>query len=172
MKQNRTKIRMMTYGALIAALYVALTYVAALLGLSSGVIQLRLSEALTVLPAIVPAVYVPGCVVGLFIGCILANTLTGAVIWDIVFGSIATLLGALGTWFLRRVPRVGTVLAWIPPSIANTVIVPFVLHYAYGVPDALWFLFLTVGIGELLSCGVLGTLLIRFAGPKIRKLKE
>ena len=171
MKQNRTKIRMMTYGALIAALYVALTYVAALLGLSSGVIQLRLSEALTVLPAIVPAVYAPGCVVGLFIGCILANTLTGAVIWDIVFGSIATLLGALGTWFLRRVPRVGAALAWVPPSIANTVIVPFVLQYAYGVPDALWFLFLTVGIGELLSCGVLGTLLIRFAGPKLKQLK-
>ena len=111
MKQNRTKIRMMTYGALIAALYVALTYVAALLGLSSGVIQLRLSEALTVLPAIVPAVYAPGCVAGLFIGCILANTLTGAVIWDIVFGSIATLLGALGTWLLRRVPRVGTAVS-------------------------------------------------------------
>ena len=171
MKQNRTKIRMMTYGALIAALYVALTYVAALLGLSSGVIQLRLSEALTVLPAIVPAVYAPGCVAGLFIGCILANTLTGAVVWDIVFGSIATLLGALGTWLLRRVPRVGTALAWVPPSLANTIIVPFVRQYAYGGPDALWFLFLTVGIGELLSCGVLGTLLIRFAGPKLKQLK-
>ena len=171
MKHNRTKIRMMTYGALIAALYVALTYLAAMLGLSSNVIQIRFSEALTVLPAIVPVMYVPGTVAGLFIGCILANTLTGAVIWDIVFGSIATLIGALGTWLLRRIPHVGTSLAWIPPTLANTVIVPFVLQYAYGVSDALWFLFLTVGMGELLSCGVLGTLLIRFAGPKIRTLK-
>lgn len=171
MKQTCTKIRMMTYGALIAALYVALTYLAAMLGLSGGVIQLRLSEALCVLPAIVPAVYAPGTVLGLFIGCILANTLTGAVVWDIVFGSLATLLSALGTWLLARLPRIGTALAWVPPTIANTVIVPFVLQYAYGVPDALWFLFLTVGMGELLSCGVLGTLLIRFAGPKIRTLK-
>lgn len=171
LKHTHTKIRMMTYGALIAALYVALTYLAALLGLSSGIIQLRFAEALTVLPAIVPAIYAPGSVIGLFIGCILANTLTGAVIWDIVFGSLATLIGALGTWLLRRVPRIGTILAWIPPALANTVIVPFVLQKAYGVEDALWFLFLTVGIGEILSCGVLGTLLIRFAGPKLKQLK-
>lgn len=171
MKHTSTKIRMMTYGALIAALYVALTYLAAMLGLSSNAIQIRFSEALTVLPAIVPAMYAPGCVAGLFIGCILANTLTGALIWDIVFGSLATLLGALGTWLLRRCGRVGAALAWVPPTLANTLIVPFVLQYAYGVPDALWFLILTVGIGELLSCGVLGSLLIRFAGPKIKNLK-
>ena len=171
MKQTRTKIRMMTYGALIAALYVALTYLAALLGLSSGIIQLRFAEALTVLPAIVPAVFAPCSVIGLFIGCVLANTLTGAMLWDIVFGSLATLLGAIGTWLLRRAGRIGTALAWLPPTLANTLIVPFVLQKVYGVEDALWFLFLTVGIGELLSCGVLGSLLIRFAGPKIRNLK-
>ncbi len=171
MKQTRIRIRMLTYGALIAALYVVLTYLAAMLGLSSGVIQLRLSEALTVLPVIVPAIYAPGTVLGLFVGCVLANTLTGAVIWDIVFGSIATLLGALGTWALRRVPRLRTALAWLPPTLANTVIVPFVLQKAYGAEDALWFLFLTVGIGELLSCGVLGSLLIRFAGPRLKQFK-
>lgn len=177
MKQTRTKIRMMTYGALIAALYVALTYLSALLGLSGGVIQIRFSEALTVLPAIVPALYAPGTVIGLFIGCILANTLTGALVWDIIFGSLATLLGALGTWLLRRLPCIrsklhpGIALAWLPPTLANTLIVPFVLQMAYGIRDALWFLMLTVGIGELLSCGILGTLLIRFAGPKLNKLK-
>ena len=171
MKHTNTKIRMMTYGALIAALYVALTYLAAMLGLSSGAIQIRFSEALTVLPAIVPAILAPGTVAGLFIGCILANTLTGALIWDIVFGSIATLLGAIGTWLLRRAGKVGVALAWLPPTLANTLIVPFVLQRVYGVEDALWFLFLTVGIGELLSCGVLGYLLIRFAGPRIKNLK-
>ncbi|MBE6659753.1 MAG: QueT transporter family protein [Ruminococcaceae bacterium] len=172
MKQTRTRIRMMTYGALIAALYVALTYLAALLGLSGGVIQIRFSEALTVLPAIVPALYAPGTVIGLFIGCILANTLTGALIWDIIFGSFATLLGAIGTLLLRRIPRVGTALAWLPPTVANTLIVPFVLQKAYGVQDAIWFLMLTIGIGELLSCGVLGSILIRFAGPKLRSMKN
>lgn len=172
MKQTRTRIRMMTYGALIAALYVALTYLAALLGLSGGAIQIRFSEALTVLPAIVPALYAPGTVIGLFIGCILANTLTGALIWDIIFGSFATLLGAIGTLLLRRIPRVGTALAWLPPTVANTLIVPFVLQKAYGVQDAIWFLMLTIGIGELLSCGVLGSILIRFAGPKLRSMKN
>lgn len=171
MKETRTNIRMMTYGALIAALYVALTYLAAMLGLSGGVIQIRFSEALTVLPAIVPAMYAPGTVLGLFIGCILANTLTGALVWDIVFGSLATLLGALGTWLLRRTGRVGIALAWLPPTLANILIVPFVLQKAYGVQDALWFLMLTVCIGELLSCGVLGSLLIRFGGKKIAKIK-
>lgn len=172
MKQTRTKIRIMTYGALVAALYVALTYLAAFLGLSGGVIQIRFSEALTVLPAIVPAMFAPGTVIGLFIGCILANALTGALIWDILFGSLATLLGAIGTWLLRRVPRIGTALAWLPPTVANTLIVPFVLQMAYGVQDAIWFLMLTVCIGELLSCGVLGMLLVRFAGPRLRTLKE
>ena len=171
MKQTNSKIRMMTYGALIAALYVALTYLAAMLGLSSNAIQIRFSEALTVLPLIVPALYVPGTVAGLFIGCILANTLTGAIVWDIVFGSIATLLGALGTWQLRRFPRIGGSIAWLPPTLANTLIVPLVLQKAYGLEDAFWFLALTVCIGELLSCGVLGSLLIRFAGPRIKKLR-
>ena len=168
---KNSKIRMMTYGALIAALYVALTYLAAMLGLSSGAIQIRFSEALTVLPLIVPALYVPGTVAGLFIGCILANTLTGAIVWDIVFGSIATLLGALGTWQLRRFPRIGGAIAWLPPTLANTLIVPLVLQKAYGLEDAFWFLALTVCIGELISCGVLGSLLIRFAGPRIKKLR-
>ncbi|MBQ7982551.1 MAG: QueT transporter family protein [Clostridia bacterium] len=164
---NKIKIRMMTYGALIAALYVALTYLAAMLGLSGGVIQIRFSEALTILPAILPAVYAPGAVLGLFIGCILANALTGALVWDIVFGSIATLLGALGTYALRRVPALG----WIPPVAANTVIVPLVLQHVYGVPDAWWFIALTVGIGELISCGGLGYLLYRTSGTLMKRLK-
>ena len=93
------------------------------------------------------------------------------IVWDIVFGSIATLLGALGTWLLRRFPHVGGAIAWLPPTIANTLIVPLVLQKAYGLDDAWWFLALTVCIGELLSCGVLGTLLIRFAGPRIKNLR-
>lgn len=140
-----------TQAALIAAIYVALTYLAAAMGLASGVIQVRFSEALTILPFFTPA-----AIPGLAIGCFLSNLLTGCVIWDILFGTFATLLGAIGTYLLRK----WKFAAPIPPIVANTVIVPLVLRYAYGVPDALWYLVATVGIGELISCGILGTLLL------------
>lgn len=139
--------------ALIAALYVALTQVAALLGLSSGVIQIRFSEALTILPYFTPA-----AIPGLFVGCVLANFTTGAILWDVVFGSLATLLGAVVTYLLRKRSKW---LAPIPPILSNTLIVPFVLTYAYGVPDGIPFLMLTVGVGEVLSCGVLGLALLK-----------
>lgn len=139
--------------ALIAALYVALTQAAALLGLSSGAIQIRFSEALTILPYFTPA-----AIPGLFVGCVLANLSTGAILWDVVFGSLATLLGAVVTYFLRKRPKW---LAPIPPIVSNTLIVPFVLTYAYGVPDGIPFLMLTVGVGEVLSCGLLGLALLK-----------
>ena len=144
--------------ALIAALYVAF----AVLLPSNGVIQLRVAEALTVLP-----VFTPAAVPGLFIGCIIGNIISGCVIWDVVFGSLATLIGALGTYFLRS----RRFLSLIPPIAANTVIVPFVLAYAYGAEGTIPFFMLTVGIGELLSCGVLGFLLrtvLEKYGKKIR----
>ena len=147
---KHAKTQYITRAAVIAALYVALTYVASLFGLSSGVIQLRLSEALTVLP-----VFTSAAIPGLYIGCLLANLLTGAAPYDVLFGSLATLIGAVGTYFLRRAPRAVTTL---PPILANTVIVPFILIWVYEVPDALWFLFLTVFAGEVLSAGVLGVL--------------
>lgn len=149
---RNTKVGSLTLGGAVAAVYVLLTLLAAALGLASGVIQLRLSEALCVLP-----IFFPAAVPGLFVGCLLANLLTGAVVWDVVFGSLATLLGALGTRLLRKKP----VLALLPPILANVLIVPFVLSYAYGVPDGIPYLMLTVGIGEVLSCGVLGGLLYR-----------
>lgn len=147
---KQTKTLYLTRAAVIAALYVALTYIASLFGLSGGVIQLRLSEALTVLP-----VFTSAAIPGLYIGCLLANLLTAAAPYDVLFGSLATLIGAIGTYLLRRAPRV---VATIPPIIANTVIVPFILMWVYQVPDALWFLFLTVFIGEALSAGVFGVL--------------
>ena len=150
MNQNQTT-RALTQGAVIAALYVALTYLASLLGLSSGVIQIRLSEALCILPLFIPAAAIPG----LTIGCLLANALTGAVVLDIVFGPIATFIGAVGTCALRRHPR----LALLPPILSNAVIVPWVLRYGYGAPDAIWYMALTVGLGEIISVGGFGTLL-------------
>lgn len=140
----------LTQGAMIAALYVLLTYVASLLGLASGVIQFRLSEMLCIL-----ACFTPAAIPGLYVGCLLANILTGAVVWDILFGPVATLVGALGTWLLRRNPY----LAVLPPIAANVVIVPMVLKYAYMAEDAIPYLMLTVGVGEVVTCGVLGILL-------------
>lgn len=142
--------------AIIAALYIVLTYLASMLGLSSGAIQVRFSEALTILPAFTPA-----AIPGLFVGCLISNVLAGGVIWDVIFGSLATLLGAVGTWLLRgKLIKGKPFLAPIPPILANTIIVPFVIRYAYGAPDAIPFLMLTVGIGEVISCGVLGTILM------------
>ena len=100
---------------------------------------------------------------GLFIGCLLSNLITGAAIWDVIFGSLATLIGAVGTYFLGR--KVSKWLSPVPPIVANTLIIPFVLQYAYGVPDGIPFLMLTVGAGEVLSCGVLGLLILNAIEP-------
>ena len=144
------------HAAIITALYCVLTYVASWLGLANGVIQVRFSEALTILP-----VFTPAAIPGLFLGCLLSNILTGCIIWDVLFGSLATLLGAIGTYLLRQVLIKGKpFLAPLPPILANTLIVPFVLSYAYLVEDTIPFLMLTVGIGEVISCGVLGTILM------------
>ena len=142
--------------ALIASLYVALTFVSALLGLSSGAIQIRLSEALCVL-----AVFTPSAIPGLAIGCLLANLITGCVVWDVVFGAVATLIGAVGTDLLKKRP----ILALLPPILSNTVIIPFVLKYAYGLTEGIIYMFITVGIGEIISVGILGFILYKSLIP-------
>ena len=142
----------LTQAAMIAALYVVLTYIANLFGLASGVIQIRLSEMLCILP-----MFTPAAVRGLFIGCLLSNILSGCVIWDILFGSLATLAGAIGTYLLRNHKFVFT----LPPVAANMIVVPLVLQYAYGVPDAVWYLAVTVGAGEVISVCILGMLLYK-----------
>lgn len=145
------KAYFITQAAVIAAIYVVLTLVINAFDLANGAIQVRISEALTVLPFFTPA-----AVPGLFAGCLLSNFLTGAPIWDVIFGSLATLLGAVGTYVLRRQKW----LAPVPPIIANVLIIPPVLHFAYGIPGGIPFFMLTVGIGEVISCGILGMLLL------------
>ncbi|MBR5473778.1 MAG: QueT transporter family protein [Lachnospiraceae bacterium] len=151
MTRETKKVVFWVYAAVIAALYVVLTEISAALGLASGVIQVRLSEALTILPYFTPA-----AVPGLFVGCLLSNVLTGSALWDVVFGSLATMLGALGSYALRRYRN----LVWIPPVLANVLIVPWVLQLVYGVKDTIGFLMITVGAGEVVACGVFGTLLM------------
>lgn len=149
---KNSKVKNITHSAIIAALYVVLTLAAQLLGLASGAIQVRFSEALTILP-----VFTSAAIPGLAIGCLISNIIAGGVIWDIIFGTFATLIGAVGTYILRKHKWA----APIPPIVANAVIVPFVLIYAYGATEALPFLMLTVGIGEVISAGVLGTVLLK-----------
>ena len=108
MKRNTLTL---TRAALIAALYVILTFISQMFGLASGVIQIRLSETLTVLP-----LFYKEAIPGLWIGCIIANILTGCAPWDVVFGSLATLLGAIGTYYIgRKKPILGPVF----PIISN-----------------------------------------------------
>ena len=146
-------VKNLCLSGIIAALYAGLTIL--LQAISFGPVQIRVSEAMTLLPLITPA-----AVPGLAIGCMLANLLTGSVFYDILFGSIATLLGALGTYALRKftLRRVRFLLP-LTTILANILIVPFVLQYAYHVPDAWWFLCLTVGIGEVIAAGVGGVLM-------------
>ncbi len=148
--KSRKKIKGIAFAAITAAVYVVLTYIASAFGLASGAIQIRLSEALTIL-----SVFSPYAIPGLFVGCILANLLTGCALWDIIFGSIATLLGAIGTYFLRKYK----ILPLLPPIIANSLIVPPVLMFVYGFEGTYWYFTLTVAIGEIISCGILGWIL-------------
>ena len=148
MKEN--KVLFMAQAAMIAAIYVALCIIFA--PISYGAIQVRIAEALTILPYFTPA-----AIPGLFIGCLIANLIGGSIMLDVVCGSIATLIGAVGTWMLRRKSRF---LAPIPPILANTLIVPFVLRYGYGEPLPIPFLMGTVGIGEIAACGVMGLILL------------
>lgn len=157
MKNSKTLF--IAQAAIIAALYVVLTLLANSLGLANYAIQLRFSEALTILPFFTPA-----AIPGLFLGCVISNLLTGAIIWDVVFGSLATLLGAVGTYLLRWCKW----LSPLPPIAANTIIVPPVLYFAYHIPGSIPYFMLTVGIGELLSCGALGMLLL-FVLQKYKK---
>ena len=152
LKSNRGRIRFVCQAGIVAALYTVLTCLVGAFGLANGAIQFRVSEALCILP-----VFMPAAVPGLTVGCLLSNILTGCLWQDILFGPVATLLGALGTWLLRRL---SPWLAPLPTVAANTLIVPFILAYAYHAEGGLPYLMLTVGIGEILSAYVLGMVLL------------
>ena len=152
---------------MIAAIYTALTV--AFAPVAYGPVQFRISEALCVLPFFTPA-----AIPGLFLGCAISNgigvALGTAVLPDVVFGSLATLIGALGSYAVRK----NRWLVCIPPIAANTIIIPWVLRYAYGAPDLIPVMMVTVGIGEILAVGVLGNFLLaaleRYKGLIFKKI--
>ncbi len=157
------KVLFIVQAAMIAAIYVVLTMFISAFNLASGAIQVRVSEALTILPYFTPA-----GIPGLFIGCLLSNLLTGATVYDVVFGSLATLLGAVGTYLLRR----HKFLCTLAPVAANMLIIPFVLRYGYGLVMEFgghdWsipFYMLTVGAGEVICCCIMGSVLLHALEP-------
>ena len=163
MKTNKThaKVRFLCHAAIIAALYVVLTLLSAMLGLASNPIQIRISEALCVLPFFSAA-----AIPGVTIGCLIANVITSGNILDIVFGTLATLIGAVGAYLLRK-------WKWtvsIPTIAANTVIIPFVLKYGFLLEDSVLFFAVTIFIGEFISAGIFGTTLLVALEKRDRKL--
>ncbi len=157
MRNNRRPALRLAQGAVIAALYVALTMIFA--PISFGALQERVAEIMTIMP-----LFTPVAIPGLFIGCLLANLLNGAIVWDIIFGSLATLIGAALGYLLRK----NRWLVPIPAIIANAVIVPLVLRYGYGVDMPLYLMAGYIALGEIISCYVLGEL---FATVLIRHRK-
>ena len=144
------KAKNLVYGAVIAAIYAVLTSLFS--WISYGPVQFRISEALTVLP-----VFLPCAIPGLTIGCVVANLLGGYGVYDIVFGSLATLLGALGTRYFRSKP----VLAALSPVVTNSLIVGSMLYFVVPDSGALLFNMASVGFGELVICLGLGLPLIQ-----------
>lgn len=161
---NKTKF--IAEAAVIAALYTVLTV---FLPATSGVIQVRISEALTILPCFTAA-----AIPGLFLGCLISGFVTGLPL-DAIIGSMATLVAALLTRLLSKKACAGMRTAWIcalPPILCNALIIPLVLKYVYMYEGALWYFALTVAAGEIISAGILGMLLYKALKPFFKNNRQ
>ncbi len=169
---NKKGILFITQGAVIAALYVVLTLISQALGFLSFDVQFRFSEALCVLP-----LFSAAAVPGITIGCVLANLLTGGAPWDIVFGSLATFLGALACRFISKLlisrgkKAAAIWLSPIPNIITNTAILPFVIKWVYASELSIPLLAAFVLLGELISCALGIPLAIALDKSRALKLK-
>lgn len=155
MQKRNTKINYIIHSALIAAAYVGLTFLSNIFGLAYGPIQLRLSEVLTILP-----IFTPAAIPGLTIGCFIANFASFNIL-DIVFGSFATLIAAVLTYFLRNIKLKNLpLLAMFPPVIVNAFLIGLEIAFFF-LPEGYYFLgfvisALEVGAGQLIVCYGLG----------------
>ncbi|MCP2239795.1 QueT transporter family protein [Thermoanaerobacterium thermosaccharolyticum] len=157
------KTKKIVYGALIAALYAVMTI--ALAPISYGQIQVRVAEALTVLPF-----FSSYSILGLFVGCIIANMVGGNGVFDIVFGSLATLISAVITYYIGKSNlKYKRYLAPLPPVLINAVIIGIEMNVVFKLPlvaSMLW-----VGLGDMVVCYVLGLPLLLYI-DKNEKIKE
>ena len=147
MSKTNQSVRRIAQGAVIAALYVVLTIIFA--PISFGAVQVRIAEIMTIMP-----LFTPAAIPGLFLGCVLANLLGGAIIWDVIFGSVATLIGAALGYMLRK----NRWLVPIPAIVSNTIIVPLVLRYGYAIDMPLYLMAIYIALGEIVGCYLLGEL--------------
>ena len=164
-KDHQKMIRSLTSSALIAASYVVLAIICDAFGLLKYAVQIRLPEALCVLVAFTPA-----AIPGVAIGCLITNLLLAGAPLDIIFGTVATLIGAyIGHAIIKSKPKtmINLILATIPTLISNTVIMPPVIVYSYGTEMALPWVYLTVFLGELISACIIGVIL----GNALKKSK-
>lgn len=156
---SRNHIKNLTEGAMIAALYVIATL---LLGsISSSQIQVRISESLCILPA-----FTISAIPGLTIGCLISNIFIGGNIWDIIFGTLATLIASIITFYIGKIKKpFGKWLLPLPSVIINAIVVPFILYFGYGIHSignqnniylVLLFTAFSVIIGQTISCYGLG----------------
>ncbi len=152
------KIQYLTVSAMIAAVYLALTML--FYAISFSPMQSRLAEALTVLPY-----FTPLAIPGLFVGCLISNILGGNGIWDIIIGSLATLLSAFLTYKLTFNRPRRKWLAPLPPVLINAVVIGAMLSVLYELP--LFATMLEVGVGQIIACYVAGfPLMLLFESSK------
>lgn len=150
-KKSKYNLRFWMQAAIIAGIYAVLTI--ALSPISYGPMQVRISEALTVLPFFTPA-----AVPGLFVGCLVSNIISPYGVVDMICGSAASLIAASCSYALRKHP----ILVPLPPVLANGIIVGGMLYFAYGVNMSIWVCMGWVALGQLLSCYVLGYPLLKY----------
>lgn len=148
------KVKSLVKAGIIASLYVVLVVVFSYS--SFGPIQFRIAEMLTILPFFTPA-----AIPGLFIGCLLANVLGGAVFLDVIFGSLATLVAAYMSYRLRKKEW----LVPIPPVLINAVVVGIILKYVYAEAASVWVLMGSVFMGQMVSAYGLGMILMKALKP-------
>ena len=168
---THTRILFIAQAGIIAALYVVFTHISNLMGLANQAIQVRISEAFCVL-----TFFTPAAIPGMTIGCFLANLSMGNPWMDVLIGTLASFIGAICGWLLRKV---SVWLVPIPTVLANAILVPFVIKYAYmGEPlwGLQWYLgfFLSVGTGEIIAAYALGMILyfaLRKRGDRIFRLR-
>ena len=163
---KKLDVRQLTLSAMVAAIYFVLSYFGNIFGLTYGPVQCRFAEALCVLPFLFPST-----IPGLFVGCLLTNLMSTVGPLDIVLGSLATLIGAVLT---AKMPN--RYLAPLPPVICNGVIVgAMIAWYEVGFGPAFWGAFafngLSVAVGELLACYILGSILL-YALPRVPYLRR
>lgn len=148
------KSKRMTLSAMIGAIYFICCFVEQ--SFASGAIQCRLSEGLTLLPLIFPE-----AILGITVGCLIFNIYTG-VLWDIIFGTLTTLLAGILTYVIGRLIKnegLKIFIGGLFPVFLNALVIPVILYNGYGVNDGYFFLVLTIAIGQIIAVYGVGTLI-------------